>query len=111
MERSTNRRIVPRAHPEPRPVPSGITIGSALSGDVRLTADVVIVGSGAGGAVAAARLAEAGREVILLEEGEYVPPHELSENESALMPRLFADQAYRATDDAAFSILFTLLRI
>ncbi|MEP7348280.1 MAG: GMC family oxidoreductase N-terminal domain-containing protein, partial [Gemmatimonadaceae bacterium] len=51
------------------------------------------------------RLAEAGREVILLEEGEYVPPNELNENESELMPRLFADQCYRATDDAAVSVL------
>ena len=105
VERSPNRRIVPRANPQPRPVPLGITLGSTLTGDVRLTADVVIVGSGAGGSVAAAHLAEAGREVILLEEGEYVPPDELNEIESELMPRLFADQCYRATDDAAFSIL------
>ena len=38
-------------------------------GDLTLEADVCIVGSGAGGATAAAILAEAGLDVIVLEEG------------------------------------------
>ncbi len=38
----------------------------------RLGADVVVVGSGAGGAVVATRLAEAGLDVIVLEEGGHV---------------------------------------
>jgi choline dehydrogenase-like flavoprotein len=41
-----------------------------------LKADVVIVGSGAGGAVAARELARAGHSVIVVEEGDWVKPEE-----------------------------------
>lgn len=39
--------------------------------------DVCVIGSGAGGAVVAAKLAEQGKRVILVEEGDWVSPHEL----------------------------------
>jgi choline dehydrogenase-like flavoprotein len=41
-----------------------------------LSADVVVVGSGAGGAVVASQLARAGLEVMVLEEGDWVRPSE-----------------------------------
>ena len=47
-----------------------LPVGQSESGFYE-TADVVIVGSGAGGAVAAKELAEAGLKVIVLEEGEH----------------------------------------
>ena len=37
-------------------------------------ADVVVIGSGFGGSVAACRLAQAGLSVILLERGQAYPP-------------------------------------
>jgi choline dehydrogenase-like flavoprotein len=47
--------------------------GKKHEGDLDLTAEVVIVGSGAGGAVVAKELAQAGVDVLVLEEGPYVP--------------------------------------
>ena len=52
----------------------GIERGRGLRGAQQLEADVVIVGSGASGAVVAAELAEAGQDVLVLEEGPHVPP-------------------------------------
>ncbi|MCB9596986.1 MAG: GMC family oxidoreductase [Sandaracinaceae bacterium] len=46
---------------------------SKHAGDLELSCDVVVIGSGAGGAVLATELALAGRSVIVLEEGRHVP--------------------------------------
>jgi len=57
---------------------SEIVRGRDLEGDLELDCDVVIVGSGAGGAVVATELALAGLDVIVLEEGPHVAPEQYS---------------------------------
>jgi len=52
-----------------------------LPDKVDLEADVCIIGSGAGGAVAAAVLAEAGRSVVVLEEGGYFTKKDFQERD------------------------------
>ncbi len=51
--------------------PANVFTRNDITGDTVLDCDVVIVGSGAGGAPVAAELAEAGYDVIVLEEGSY----------------------------------------
>ncbi|MBS2031612.1 MAG: GMC family oxidoreductase [Deltaproteobacteria bacterium] len=48
--------------------------GRSVEGDLELRAQVCIVGSGAGGAVVAKTLSEAGLDVIVIEEGGHTPP-------------------------------------
>jgi len=56
-----------------------------------LSADVVVVGTGAGGAPVAYALARAGLEVILLEEGSYVPTPMFTQEPSRMMQILYRD--------------------
>jgi len=57
------------------------TLNSTITMDSELHFDVVIVGSGCGGSVVAAELAQAGHSVLLLEKGRYWMRSELSGEE------------------------------
>jgi FAD binding domain len=53
-----------------------------------LDADVVVIGSGAGGGVTGYRLAEAGRRVLILEAGKHVDRHQFTEDEVTQISRI-----------------------
>jgi choline dehydrogenase-like flavoprotein len=67
--------------------------------------EVCIVGSGAGGSILAHQLAKAGRDVLVLERGEYVEPREFNESEIEMIGRLYADGLMQQTEDWRFTIL------
>jgi len=71
----------------------------------RAAADVVVIGTGAGGAVAAARLAEAGYRVVMLEAGHWHRTVDFDDNEARQIARLYADGGLRTTDDAAIALV------
>lgn len=62
-----------------------------------LECDVVVVGSGAGGGVIAAELAEGGLEVIVLEEGGYHPSTEFTAEATAMVRNLYRDGGGQVT--------------
>ncbi|MCA9648102.1 MAG: GMC family oxidoreductase, partial [Myxococcales bacterium] len=55
---------------------NAVTQGRFLKEDVEVSCDVVVVGSGASGAAVACELAEAGQDVIVVEEGGYYRPEQ-----------------------------------
>lgn len=70
-----------------------------------LAADVVIIGSGAGGAVAAEVLAQAGLSVLIFEHGPHKQQSDFKMQEQFAYPDLYQDAAARKTKDKAISIL------
>jgi len=72
---------------------------------LRLEADVIVVGSGAGGGVVAAELAAAGRSVLILEAGPAVDEATMPRTELDAFSRLYLNHGLLATWDGAISML------
>jgi len=78
---------------------------ATLERDRDLEADVVVIGSGAGGGVTAEILAQAGLAVAIVEEGPLAGSSEFRMREAEAYPRLYQESAGRKTLDAAITIL------
>jgi choline dehydrogenase-like flavoprotein len=70
-----------------------------------MRAQVCIVGSGAGGAVAAAVLAAAGLDVLVVEEGGHHSRLDFKMREDPAYPMLYQEDAGRTTEDLGIAIL------
>ncbi len=63
--------------------------------EVEESCDVVVVGTGAGGGVAARELAAAGLDVVVLEEGPFIRPEEVSNDTGTAMTQVLAEAGLR----------------
>ncbi len=73
--------------------------------ETTLQADVCVVGSGAGGGVIAAKLAQAGHKVVVLEAGSYRTPDNFTQRESDAYDAMFQGHGVLTTKDLAFGVL------
>jgi choline dehydrogenase-like flavoprotein len=83
----------------------GVVDSAALAGNVAVEADFCVVGSGAGGSIAAAVLAQAGAEVAIIEEGGHHTRKDFNLQESWTYPNLYQEHGNRATKDLSIIIL------
>ncbi len=95
----------------PDPIRDGLARGWKVFGaehaplPERLSVDVAIVGSGAGGGVTAEMLSRAGLSVLIVEEGPLRSSRDFNQRESEAYPQLYQEAAGRKTADKAINIL------
>lgn len=82
-----------------------VTDGAALTSDQNYEADVVVIGTGAGGGTTAEILASAGLAVILVEEGRLYYQKDFQMDELSAYASLYQEGMGRVTRDGAIAIL------
>jgi choline dehydrogenase-like flavoprotein len=94
------------SHDPPVPVPEELRLTPlTIDANTRLTCDVVIAGSGAGGSVIAKEIASAGFSVIVLEQGPYETSETFQQSEVRMMQKLFQQGGTAATKDLSYVLL------
>src|SRR5436309_4956829 len=99
---------VPKERATIRPLVVDRAPSARLSGadePIELEADVVVVGSGAGGGVVAAELARAGRSVLVVEAGPFVDEATMPRDELDAYGRLYLNHGLLSTWDGAVTML------
>ncbi len=98
---------IARGHerPTPRTLPAAQIVDPESLRDRVMRADAIVIGSGAGGAVVAARLTAAGHSVLVVECGDQLAFADRTEDDATLIERCYADGGARCTDDLGIPIL------
>jgi choline dehydrogenase-like flavoprotein len=68
-------------------------------GAVPAEAEIIIIGSGAGGATAAAALAKKGHQVLILEAGSHYPTTQITHQEAHMTASVYVDGGLQTTKD------------
>jgi choline dehydrogenase-like flavoprotein len=93
----------PEVEPEPRRLQPWSPPGDL--GPIELDADVVVVGSGAGGGVIAAELARGGLDVVVLEAGGHLEDPDFPPDETAALASMYWRGGPTTTADGNVAIL------
>ncbi len=93
------------APPSPEQAPKTIAVETIEGETATLSADVCIVGSGAGGGVIAAELARAGKSVVVLEMGQYRNEADFRQLELPGMLELYLGGGLLASEDGSIALL------
>ena len=89
----------------PRPVLKVTQPSDVPDAGLTLDADVVVVGSGAGGAVTAYELALSGAKVVVLEAGPHIPSSEFQEHAPTALETLYEDHGNQVNTTGDLPIL------
>jgi choline dehydrogenase-like flavoprotein len=83
--------------------------GKDIHKDLEVDADVVVVGTGAGGATAARELSDAGYKVVMLEYGAYVRSEDFDQREEHMAERMEGVRGWLSSEDS--SLFFTFCNV
>lgn len=72
--------------------------------ELELSTEILVIGSGAGGGVVAARLAKAGHEVLVVEKGPYLDQPDFNQLESDMISQLYEAKGLLASASGSVSV-------
>jgi choline dehydrogenase-like flavoprotein len=93
------------APPSASEAPKTIAVEELSGATATLTADVCVVGSGAGGGVLSAELAKAGKSVVVLEQGAYRNEQDFKQLELPGSLELYLGGGLLASEDGSIAVL------